>query len=372
MSGAGTALRPKNRVRAETPIVARRPLGLLRAPPVMPIVSAVFGVFLVWRAWPRPLPSAWSGLEIASVAAGILTAAGGVLALTLRPARGALGLSDPRKRLALGALAGGASAAAAAIDLLAGRSALVFVCGAIVLSLLYWDRPRFLFALLGGGALVVGLAAAFSLGREAASEQLSLAAAAAALGAATAMTMRKIVSPGVERLRSLEMENRELWDLSFHDGLTGLYNRRFAEETGRSLFARASRYRERLHVLMIDIDRFKRVNDRVSHAAGDEVIKGVASILMSCVRSSDVAARYGGDEFIVYLLEAEPETARSIANRIRDDVAAREFPPVPWQVTISVGVAGLDGDANLDSLVDRADMHLYDAKRSGRNRVSGV
>lgn len=333
-------------------------------------IILVLGVFIEWRSLPIPFPETWPVVQIVGVALGGVVVAYGVIAILLRSSEGRLAALFSRPRLLLGIVIAAATAIACLLDRAAGRSALALLCGSVVLSLLYWDKPPYLFALMLLAA-AVGIQAEY-LGYAAPDwEQVSLAASSLVLGAAVAFTVRGIVAPGAERLRSLERENRELWDLSFRDGLTGLYNRRFAQETGQKLFARAQRYQERFHVLMIDIDHFKRVNDKVSHAAGDEVLKGIASILQSCVRSSDVAARYGGEEFIVFLLQAEPETAQFIANRIRDDVAAHRFESVPWHVTISVGVAGMVEGERLDELVDRADKYLYVAKRGGRNRVAG-
>jgi diguanylate cyclase (GGDEF)-like protein len=137
------------------------------------------------------------------------------------------------------------------------------------------------------------------------------------------------------------------------------------------LFARAKRYGEHLHVLMLDIDHFKNVNDKLGHPVGDEVLKNIADILATQVRASDVVTRYGGEEFLVFLIQTEPEVAQFIANRIRDAVASHAFPDVPWQLTISIGVAGIKADDTLGELVDRADKYLYASKHGGRNRVSG-
>ena len=195
--------------------------------------------------------------------------------------------------------------------------------------------------------------------------------AATVMGMVVTATIRGTVTPGEERLQYLERENKELWDLSFHDGLTGLFNRRYAQETGQKLFNRAIRYHEQFHALMIDIDHFKRVNDTLGHAAGDEVLKEIATILQDCVRASDFVVRYGGEEFVVYLVQADSELVQNIANRIRDEVASHGFEMVPWQVTISIGVASIQNNDRLENLLDRADKYLYISKRSGRNRVSG-
>jgi diguanylate cyclase (GGDEF)-like protein len=104
---------------------------------------------------------------------------------------------------------------------------------------------------------------------------------------------------------------------------------------------------------------------------GDEVLKLVAQTIQSTLRTSDTVARYGGEEFIVYMVRSDPETTQFVANRIRDGVAATQFPDVPWTVTISIGVAGLQDGDSMESLVERADQFLYVSKHHGRNRVSG-
>jgi len=191
------------------------------------------------------------------------------------------------------------------------------------------------------------------------------------LAAFVSSVVRTSVLPGELRMKTLEEENKALWGLSYRDGLTGLYNRRYMEQAQAQLFARAVRYREQLHVLMIDIDHFKKVNDKLGHAVGDEVLKGVASTIQGIVRASDIVARYGGEEFILYLVQSNPELTQFIANRLRDGVSSVRFPDVPWTITVSIGVAGLQDGDSVEGLTERADQFLYVSKRQGRTRVSG-
>jgi diguanylate cyclase (GGDEF)-like protein len=266
------------------------------------------------------------------------------------------------------------SALAAAADAFAGASPLVFVAGVTYSAVIGWDRiGRFLALDLSGFALVaLAILASWRLGAfPFPADELLVAAVAAAVGIALARSVKSYVAPGRERLRSLERENKQLWDLSFRDALTGLYNRRFAQETGRIALSRAQRYHEQLHVFMIDIDHFKNVNDQLSHAVGDLVLKGVAQSIQACLRTSDSVSRYGGEEFLAFVVQAEAELAQFIANRIREAVASRKFAEVPWSVTISIGVASVQDDDDLESLIDRADKYLYYSKRGGRNKVSG-
>jgi diguanylate cyclase (GGDEF)-like protein len=253
---------------------------------------------------------------------------------------------------------------------LQGRPPFLLVIGLAAAALYAWRRPLLLATCAAAGAALVVVADLLLRG-DLDVERLILAVSAAALSVASGATIRYAVLRSSDRLSSLERENRKLWELSFRDGLTGLFNRRYSQEIGAMLFARARRYNEQLHVLMLDIDRFKLVNDKLGHPVGDEVLNGIAEILVSQVRASDVVTRYGGEEFLIFLIQTEPEVVQFIANRIRDSVAAHAFSGVPWQITISIGVAGIKVDDSLEELVDRADKYLYASKRGGRNRVTG-
>lgn len=260
------------------------------------------------------------------------------------------------------------------VNALSGVDQAAFVVGVVYASVIAWDRLARLVILAASGFVLIALssvAAPIVTSVPFRPGDLLVAAASAGAAIAVARTVRSYVAPGRERLRSLERENKQLWDLSFKDTLTGLYNRRFAQETGRALISRSRRYHEDLHIFMLDIDHFKRVNDELSHAIGDEVLKGVAQTVQSCLRTSDSVARYGGEEFLAFVVQAEAEVAQFIANRIREAIATKKFESVPWPITISIGVASATGDDDLDELIDRADKYLYASKRGGRNRVSG-
>jgi diguanylate cyclase (GGDEF)-like protein len=310
-------------------------------------------------------------LTIAAVALSALPAAWGVTAfvLSVLRRRAAARVLLEADSLFLGALVIIWSSAICAVDIFLGRSPTIFVCGAVLVGTLYWNKVR-LIVLYVLPASVVVLAAMY-LSPFFGVEGVTTVLVADFLCFAAALVVRKDTMPGEERLRSLEAENRELWNLSFRDGLTGLYNRRFATESGQTMFTRANRYHEQLHVLMIDIDHFKAVNDKLGHPVGDEVLKGVADVIKANVRGSDIAARYGGEEFIIFVMRSEPELVQFIANRIRDGIATHAFQNVPWQITVSIGIAGLQPDDTLEELVDRSDKFLYLSKHSGRNRVSG-
>jgi diguanylate cyclase (GGDEF)-like protein len=134
---------------------------------------------------------------------------------------------------------------------------------------------------------------------------------------------------------------------------------------------------ETLGLLSIDLDRFKQINDAHGHTVGDGVLRGVAAALLRNVRKVDVVARYGGEEFCVLLPRVAKQEALEVADKLRRSVAAAplagpEGGP-PLHVTISVGVASLGTDADeVQSLVEKADAALYEAKRLGRDRVCGA
>lgn len=155
------------------------------------------------------------------------------------------------------------------------------------------------------------------------------------------------------------------------DALTGLPNRGYLEELLATIGPRR-RAGDRLGALMIDLDQFKRLNDRYGHFTGDRVLRAVAQRIFDAVRADDTPARYGGEEFAVVLRRADPKQAVDVAERIRARIAAidpREL-GVGEPVTVSIGVAVADGDGqDAGGVLADADAALYLAKRQGRNRV---
>jgi two-component system cell cycle response regulator len=167
----------------------------------------------------------------------------------------------------------------------------------------------------------------------------------------------------------------------FTDVLTGWHNRRYLQSRLREELARCRRERTALTCLMIDVDHFKRINDRYGHLAGDEVLRQVAQRIEGAVRDSDVAARYGGEEFVILLPGTGREAGGLLAERIRRAVADETFEITslaePLSVTVSIGVAEhrAGGDAEDlkvagERLLARADVALYEAKAGGRNAVA--
>lgn len=173
-------------------------------------------------------------------------------------------------------------------------------------------------------------------------------------------------------LANLALQDR-LRQQSIRDPLSGLYNRRYLEESAQRELTRCSRRGLPLSLLMFDIDHFKSFNDVHGHAGGDAVLAQFGKLLQAMSRGEDIACRYGGEEFTLILPEADLETARARAEAIRVAVAAmhvQHLGKLLPQVTVSIGVAGYPAHGDLpERLMQAADEALYAAKRAGRNRV---
>lgn len=157
-----------------------------------------------------------------------------------------------------------------------------------------------------------------------------------------------------------------------HDALTGLANRRSAEQRLEADRTHALRHGEPLSVLMIDLDRFKEVNDRWGHAGGDLVLVATAQVLREELRGADLGARHGGEEFLAILPATAPVAAMDVADRIRERIARLAVPVSGGTVTItaSIGVATMQPAESAAALIERADLALYRAKVAGRNRCA--
>jgi two-component system cell cycle response regulator len=176
-----------------------------------------------------------------------------------------------------------------------------------------------------------------------------------------------------EKNRELEVVNKKLRKLSITDGLTELFNHRHVHELLHEEFERSRRSGEPMAVVMLDLDRFKQVNDTYGHPTGDVILYETAEILRHTAREIDMTGRYGGEEFIVILPGATEDAANQFAERVRQRVAEHVYRDEATEVrmTVSSGVASfpsLDIDSP-DMLVKRADEALYTAKETGRNRV---
>jgi diguanylate cyclase (GGDEF)-like protein len=173
------------------------------------------------------------------------------------------------------------------------------------------------------------------------------------------------------RTRTLQAQALELERLATHDKLTGLHNRRFADDYLDERLAEFNRYRRKLAIALIDLDHFKSINDTFSHHAGDTVLRRVARILAERCRESDMVARYGGEEFLLCFPETDVGHARDICEELRLAVASADWgDDIPGvAMSISAGVAGMRPGLSRMALLSEADGRLYEAKAAGRNRV---
>jgi diguanylate cyclase (GGDEF)-like protein len=197
-----------------------------------------------------------------------------------------------------------------------------------------------------------------------------------AIGALEAAILLALLGGGMAlayRLaRTLSRRHAEVAEEAATDPLTGLFNRRSLAVVLDQEVLRAVRFGHPLSLLIVDVDDFKRINDERGHPQGDAVLRCLADLVRKATRAIDRAARYGGDELALTLIETDAEGARTLADRLRDDAAKQELsaPDGPLRFTISIGVATLpDAAADLDGLVEAADQALLEAKRTGKNRI---
>lgn len=172
-----------------------------------------------------------------------------------------------------------------------------------------------------------------------------------------------------ERTVELKAANEIISRLAVTDELTGLYNRRFFNEQLMSAISAAKRHGYPLSLVMIDIDYFKRVNDRYGHGEGDKVLQRLADLLREMIRVEDCAARWGGEEFIIIIPQTAAFAAEAQAERIRKAFQEQSKFFEPVDLTASFGVTEMLEDDDMNSLIKRVDDALYAAKRHGRNCV---
>jgi diguanylate cyclase (GGDEF)-like protein/PAS domain S-box-containing protein len=183
-------------------------------------------------------------------------------------------------------------------------------------------------------------------------------------------------SIGVEGIARNISERKELEDklttFARIDGLTETYNRRHFYEEAEKQLALAHRYQRPVAILMLDLDRFKQVNDTYGHRAGDEVLRHFAQICRETIRETDIIGRTGGEEFAILLPETELDSAFLLAERIRSSVesSALKFNKAILPYSVSIGVAVKAAEKmRIEELLSRADEALYQAKEAGRNRI---
>jgi diguanylate cyclase (GGDEF)-like protein len=240
------------------------------------------------------------------------------------------------------------------------NAASYFKVGGRVWTLRLWSTDTFEDPYLGDpdlaflvAGILLSLAAAWGM-------HLLLAVRSRALAIAHRMT------------RELRDSQARLRVLATTDDLTGTCNRRHFFERAERELERTIRFQRPLSLIMLDLDHFKNVNDRLGHAVGDEALATMGEILRSQTRGADITGRVGGEEFAILLVETGLVTAIEVAERIRSAVEMRILPgdSGPVRLTVSLGVAEFTGGTdNVAALLKRADGALYEAKRKGRNRV---
>jgi diguanylate cyclase (GGDEF)-like protein len=159
------------------------------------------------------------------------------------------------------------------------------------------------------------------------------------------------------------------------DGLTGLWNRAHFDEHWQTETSRISRHSGELSLALLDLDNFKSINDTYGHPAGDEVLAALAKLITKTLRRSDLACRYGGEEFAIIMPATSPTEASAVCERIREGLESMRWPRHPErEVTVSIGIAGSKGNAAIDpgKWIAQADKQLYNAKHAGRNRLSVI
>ena len=176
------------------------------------------------------------------------------------------------------------------------------------------------------------------------------------------------------KLAEAELQNlhEQLRDQALRDPLTGLYNRRYLEETIERELARAARNNRPVAIVMCDLDHFKLVNDTHGHMAGDEVLRVFAELLKTHARGSDIVCRFGGEEFVMFLPDMPPAVAYQRAEKLRTELAAKRITvgAAVIQVTASFGVAAFpENGKTMDSLINAVDAAMYQAKEAGRDRI---
>ncbi|MHC5209815.1 MAG: GGDEF domain-containing response regulator [Planctomycetota bacterium] len=177
----------------------------------------------------------------------------------------------------------------------------------------------------------------------------------------------------VRRLAQIKTREATFANDSRTDVLTGLFNRRYGAERLDELMSQCRRYGRLLSVVLLDIDHFKRVNDTLGHAAGDEVLRHVTRELRSASRASDIVVRWGGEEFLFIFPETDLSQAATIVDRFRARLAEAPIllnvAKTSMPLTISGGIAELEEHDTRETFVERADQALYRAKETGRNRL---
>ena len=165
----------------------------------------------------------------------------------------------------------------------------------------------------------------------------------------------------------LKIKNEQLRELAITDSMTGLYNHRYIIDSLSERIAEAKRYKQSLSVAMLDIDYFKKVNDKYGHPFGDFVLVRISTIIEESIRETDIAGRYGGEEYLIIFTNTDKKSALNTLERIRKSIEEEKWVKEDLVVTVSGGLSELK-DEDYSKLIKKADKLLYKAKENGRNR----
>jgi diguanylate cyclase (GGDEF)-like protein len=177
---------------------------------------------------------------------------------------------------------------------------------------------------------------------------------------------------GIANHIAVAFDNAMLYHIAITDELTGLFSSRHFRQAISKRHALFQQYGEKMALLMVDIDNFKKINDTYGHPAGDGILRDVGKCIHSSIRDEDMGFRYGGEEFVVILPAADTGAGRAVAERMRSLVEHFPFKVDGHmlQVTVSIGVAAWPGSAEtIKEIIVEADKALYDAKHSGKNKI---
>ena len=184
--------------------------------------------------------------------------------------------------------------------------------------------------------------------------------------------------------RSLIKENAELKrrialleEMAFRDPLTGLLNRRGFDDEFNKIISLIHREEDKrdfspvksMGIIMLDVDFFKKVNDKLGHSVGDVVLQTIGSVIRKIFRISDILCRWGGEEFVILLPNLSKSKLMCLAEKLRAQVETLEYEIPKLRTTVSMGVAYVDEQTDLDSFIKQADLALYKAKETGRNKI---
>ncbi len=228
------------------------------------------------------------------------------------------------------------------------------------------------FCVVGYGLIIWRVAALFPEAIDVAAEMIQWSAfTLITVGAVlVANEISSIRHQLIERNGQLTQIVDRIQDMAIRDELTGMYNRRHATERLSKIREMANRNAFGFMVLYIDLDHFKRVNDNHGHHVGDEVLREFSGMVRGALSGRDFAARLGGEEFLVVLVKTDRGQGLAMAERLREEVSALNFPSAPGlKMSASLGVAEFSHGETTDQLLARADAALYRAKHGGRNRV---